>query len=573
MAIDSQKLADKILELRLVEKKRIIDFLRKSKENNIPLEDILFEREIIPDETLGKIVAENYNLEFIKISEINIPENILKIIPYNLAQHQYIIPFQQENKTLKVAICHPSNEELVSFIEKKTGLNIEPYYSTKKDIKFALKAYNKNVDSKFSKLLKGAMAKPNQIESLKESSKILDTIILFAYQNNASDIHIEPHKEYITIRFRIDGILHVITELPASLLELITTRIKVLAGLRTDEHRAAQDGRFKIELEKNDITLRVSILPTYDGEKTVLRLLSSANQELNLETLGYSKEGLHLIQNNILKTNGIILVTGPTGSGKTTTLYSILKLLNSPEVNISTIEDPIEYRLENVNQVQANKKSGLTFAAGLRSLLRQDPDIIMVGEIRDEETGGIAINSALTGHLVLSTLHTNDAATTLPRLNEMGIEAFLLSATVKLIIAQRLVRKVCQKCATTYTVKIDQLKELGKKFNFDKGFEEFFTELAERKPEIKEKIKDEITLWKHNGCGSCGGTGFKGRSSIAEVMEVTDSIKKLILGNGHPTEIEETARKEGMISMFEEGLSKALNGETTIEEVLRVMRN
>ncbi|MFA6992232.1 MAG: GspE/PulE family protein, partial [Candidatus Gracilibacteria bacterium] len=306
------------------------------------------------------------------------------------------------------------NYELISSLEKKTGVEIEKYYATKRDIKLSLKAYNKDVNEKFTKLLKSVLADPTKIESLKDSAKIVDTIILFAFQNSASDIHIEPRKDTIIIRYRIDGLLQPIAELPISILELLITRIKVLANLRTDEHRTAQDGRFKIELENNEITLRVSILPTYDGEKTVLRLLTSTNQELDLETLGYSEENMQTIKRNILKTNGIILMTGPTGSGKTTTLYSILKLLNSPEVNISTIEDPIEYRLEGVNQIQVNPKTNLTFATGLRSLLRQDPDIIMVGEIRDEETAGIAINSALTGHLVLATLHTNDAASTLP---------------------------------------------------------------------------------------------------------------------------------------------------------------
>ncbi len=392
----------------------------------------------------------------------------------------------------------------------------------------------------------------------------MDTIILFAYQNEASDIHLEPSKDFLVVRYRVDGILHTIAELPAAILELLVTRIKVLANLRTDEHRASQDGRIKIDLEGNEITLRVSIVPTYDGEKTVMRILSSNRQELNLEALGYNKHNLEVIKSNILKTNGIILMTGPTGSGKTTTLYTLLKQLNSPEVNISTIEDPIEYRLEGINQIQVNNKADLTFANGLRALLRQDPDIIMVGEIRDEETAGIAINAALTGHLVLATLHTNDAGSTLPRMLEMGVEGFLLSATAKLVIAQRLVRRICDKCKTTFEVDPAQLEELKKKYG-----------LTEDLGEVLAKFGDvgKTIVAKGEGCAACNDSGFKGRSSISEVVEVSESVQKLILKNSSPKELEDQARKEGMITMFEDGMIKVLAHETTIEEVLRVMHN
>jgi type II secretory ATPase GspE/PulE/Tfp pilus assembly ATPase PilB-like protein len=298
--------------------------------------------------------------------------------------------------------------------------------------------------------------------------------------------------------------------------------------------------------------------------------LTSTNQELNLETLGYSPQNLKLIHDNILKTHGIILMTGPTGSGKTTTLYSVLKLLNSPEVNIATIEDPIEYRLEGVNQIQVNPVANLTFATGLRSLLRQDPDIIMVGEIRDEETGGIAVNSALTGHLVLATLHTNDAATTLPRLTEMGIQNFLVAATVQMVMAQRLVRTICPKCKTSYDVSFEELKTLGAKLSYKKDFLEVFKSMmtAEQIP-----LENKVIFYKGEGCQNCGGSGYRGRSSITEVMEVSDEIRKLILVNGSPQLIEEQAVKEGMVTMFIDGMRKVIAGKTTIEEVLRVMRS
>lgn len=569
MPITSAVLKQKLLEKGIIKPKTLETFEKKAEMEKIPLEELLFKQEIISDDKLGSVIAEIYNVPFVKLSEKTIAEPLLRMVPYTLAANQYIVPFQHTGNSLKVAINNPENWELVSSLSKKTGLEIEKYYATKKDIKMSLKAYNKDVNEKFTKLLKGVLANPNKIESLKDSAKIIDTIILFAFQNNASDIHIEPRQDAIVIRYRIDGLLQQIAELPVSVLDLITTRIKVLANLRTDEHRAAQDGRFKIALENNEITLRVSILPTYDGEKTVMRLLTSTNQELDLEALGYSGENLSAIKRNILKTHGIILMTGPTGSGKTTTLYSILKLLNSPEVNISTIEDPIEYRLEGINQIQVNPKTNLTFATGLRSLLRQDPDIVMVGEIRDEETAGIAINSALTGHLVLATLHTNDAASTLPRMLEMGVEGFLLGATVQLVIAQRLVRTICPKCKKETKITAEEIKNLGIKFNIKKDFGKIIEQIT-KQPITNDSV---FTFYRGEGCGACVGSGYRGRTSICELIEVSDEIKKILLRNGNAQEIDDEAQKEGMVPMFTDGIIKVLKGETTIEEVLRVMRS
>lgn len=565
MPVDNQKLFEALLRKNLVDEKTLKDSLAKAEAKGISLETYLFDKEIILDEKLGGTIAEISEMPFIKLSENKaIADSLLKIVPYNLATNQYIIPFELVGNELKIAINDPQNYELVAFLEKKTGLTVKPYYATKKDIKASLKYYDQDVNRKFTKLLEGALKDLTKIESLKDAAKILDTVILFAYQNNASDIHIEPHKDFINIRYRIDGILRNIAELPLAILELLTTRIKVLANLRTDEHMAAQDGRFKIELENNEITLRISIIPTYDGEKTVMRLLSSSSQELNIESLGYNEQNLKLITNSMKKTYGMLLITGPTGSGKTTTLYCMLKMLNSPEVNIATIEDPIEYRLEGINQIQVNPKANLTFATGLRSLLRQDPDILMVGEIRDQETAGIAINSALTGHLVLATLHTNDVASTLPRLLDMGIEPFLISATIKMILAQRLVRKICPKCKEAIPQNITQIASLSQTFNLKIDLKNVIDELTKGK---------EIIFYKGKGCENCGGTGYKGRSSIAEVMEVSDNIKKLIFSSTLPQTIEEVAKKEGMIPMFIDGLKKVLDGVTTIEEVLRVMRS
>lgn len=564
MALDDKKLADALLAQNLIKEKSLKTLYENAKAQNMSLEDLLFDRGVLPDEKLATLVASLYQVPLVKLGDRTIADPLLRIVPYTMAANQYVIPFELVGNKLSIAINNPQNIELINFIEKKSGFEIVTHYATKKNIKASLKSYNRNVNTKFTTLLKGALKDPTKIESLKDAAKILDTIILFAFQNNASDIHIEAHKDFISIRYRVDGIMQTIAELPISILELLTTRIKVLANLRTDEHRAAQDGRFKIELEGNEITLRVSIIPTYDGEKTVMRLLSSSNQELNIESLGYSDYNLQLIHDNILKTHGIILITGPTGSGKTTTMYSVLKLLNSPEINISTIEDPIEYRLEGVNQIQVNPRAKLTFANGLRSLLRQDPDILMVGEIRDEETAGIAINSALTGHLVLATLHTNDVASTLPRLIDMNIEPFLVAATIQLIIAQRLVRTICSKCKKTYTLNISQIESLGKKFNLKFDLKSIIQQFS---------TEDQVTFYKGEGCAECNGSGFKGRLSIAEAMEVSDEIKKLVFANRPPEEIDAQAKKEGMIPMFIDGMKKVLSGATTIEEVLRVMRS
>lgn len=564
MALKDTDISDALIAKNFLKKPDIERIFSFAKNKGVSFEEELFEREALPDEAMGQLFAELYKVPFAKLGDKTIPEPVLRIVPYNMAAKQSIIPFDQTAGQLMVAISNPHNYELLNFIEKKTGLKVVAYYATPKEIKASLKAYNRDVTEKFTKLLAGAMQDQTKIESLQDAAKILDTIILFAYQNDASDIHLEPTKDYLIVRYRIDGILHTIAELPAAILELMVTRIKVLSNLRTDEHRAAQDGRIKIDLEGNEITLRVSIVPTYDGEKTVMRILSSNRQELNLQALGYNQHNLDVIQSGLLKTNGIILMTGPTGSGKTTTLYTLLKQLNSPEVNISTIEDPIEYRLEGINQIQVNPKADLTFANGLRALLRQDPDIIMVGEIRDEETAGIAINAALTGHLVLATLHTNDAASTLPRMLEMGVEAFLLSATAKLVIAQRLVRKICDKCKKTFPIDPKQIEELKKKYGLTEDVTKLLTKFS---PDGKP------TLAKGEGCAACNDSGFKGRSSISEVVEVSDAVQSLILKNATPRELETQARTEGMITMFEDGLMKVLNHETTIEEVLRVMHN
>lgn len=388
--------------------------------------------------------------------------------------------------------------------------------------------------------------------------KLVDRIIEHAYNSRASDIHIDPAENKVNVRFRIDGVMHSVFILPREIQEEIISRIKVLSGLRTDEHQSAQDGRFKFRLNNGaqSFDIRVSITPTYYEENAVLRLLVEPEQGFSLENLGFSKRNLSLVRKGIKKPYGMILVTGPTGSGKTTTLYTILKELNTPKVSIITIEDPIEYSLEGIEQIQVNVRTGLVFATGLRSILRQDPNIIMVGEIRDEETAGIAVNAALTGHLLLSTLHTNDAATTLPRLLDMGIEPFLIASTVNVAVSQRLVRRLCQTCKVKKDLTPDEIKSL----------ESSLPKIYLRGISLANK-----TFYEGKGCNECSGNGYKGRIAIHEVLEITESVRKTIMVQATTATIRDIAVLEGMVPILQDGFEKAEQGITSIEEILRVM--
>jgi len=388
--------------------------------------------------------------------------------------------------------------------------------------------------------------------------KLVDALITHAYESRASDIHLDPGENMLNVRMRIDGVLHYTFTLPEEIHPEVISRIKVLSGLRTDEHQSAQDGRLRFSTTvpgqkgKLSFDIRVSIVPTYHGENAVLRLLAEQGQVFAIENIGLSERDLKIVKNESSRSFGMILVTGPTGSGKTTTLYTILKRLNIPEVSIITIEDPIEYSLKTVNQIQVNSKTGLTFADGLRSILRQDPNIIMVGEIRDEETAGIAVNAALTGHLLLSTIHTNDAATTLPRLLDMGVEPFLIASTVNIAIGQRLVRKICEVCKKSKTLTDVELKTL--------------------KENLPKEVKVTTNVFYYGeGCDSCGDSGYRGRTGIYEVLEITSAIQQAITEQRTSDYIEEIARDEGMTTMAQDGFSKAQLGVTSIEEVLRVM--
>jgi type IV pilus assembly protein PilB len=439
-----------------------------------------------------------------------------------------------------------------------------------------LKQYKKSLQAEFGDIIKKNAREVSAGEDLEKVAqdlpiiKIVDTLLKHAIFQSASDIHIEPDEKEVRVRYRIDGILHDAMILPSQILSGIVARIKVLSNLKLDEHRIPQDGRFKIEEDGKKISFRVSTIPVFRGEKIVMRILDESTKGLTLEKMGLWGDSLEIIHRSIKKPNGMILVTGPTGSGKTTTLYTILDILNTPEVNIATIEDPIEYQMPRINQTQVNPKVGMTFAIGLRALLRQDPDIIMVGEIRDKETIQIALNASMTGHLVLSTLHTNSAAAAIPRMVDMQAEKFLIASTVSVIIAQRLVRKICPDCRKEYKLSKEQLDDFKKNVNLEE-----LDKIIEKSdlPGIKNiKKVEDVSFYKGTGCDRCGGEGYRGRVGIYEVLEVTEAIQKVILANSTADEIEKVAKSEGMHNMMTDGIIKAIQGITTIEEVMRVTK-
>lgn len=555
MLLLDEKLKELVFKTGLVTEKQWEDFVSIAKNSETTLADILVERDIISDENLGLLIADELHLPFIVLAKIFIPDDVKHIIPQKIARKYKIVPFGRDEHGLKIAMADPSSTEIIKTIAQKTEEKINIFFATERDIYNALQLYNKALKQVFVGMeSKTAVAKKSKADT--SVTKIVDSVIEHAYHDRASDIHIEAEENNSVIRFRIDGVLHDVLFLPKALHEQVIARIKVLSKLRTDEHLTPQDGKMRIKMEEEDLDIRVSILPMVDGEKAVLRLLSSRFQQFSLVNLGMSENDLKKIQNAFTKSFGMILSTGPTGSGKSTSIYAILKILNTREKNITTIEDPVEYRIKGVNQIQVNTKTNLTFAAGLRSILRQDPNIIFVGEIRDRETAGIAVNASLTGHLVLSTLHTNDAATALPRFTDMGVESYLVASTVTIIIGQRLVRKICELCKSSMTMKRSELlktvteETLQKYFNFE----------------------EDILMYQGQGCKICHMTGYKGRIGIFEVLQVTSSLRKLIAEKINSDVIAQKAIEEGMTTMFEDGLEKVARGMTTIEEILRVTK-
>lgn len=580
MKIENSQLVEFIRDAGLVKEEELSSSFSEATDKNISLGELLVSKNLIDEVQLQKLYAYILGVPYVELQKETIPQEVLQIIPEPIAKKYSIIAFERGKKELKVAMLNPEDIQTIDFIRKKTGLRIITCLTSRESIEAILKQYSKSLKAEFGDIINKNADEVSEDENKEDLEKIaqglpiiriVDTLIKHAILQNASDIHIEPDEKEVRVRYRIDGILHEAMTLPKQVRDGIIARIKVLSNLKLDEHRIPQDGRFKIERDGLKISFRVSILPIFDGEKIVMRLLNESSKGLTLEGMGLDGTGLEVIHREIKKPNGMILVTGPTGSGKTTTLYTVMDILNTPEVNISTIEDPVEYRMPRVNQTQIHPKVGLTFAAGLRSLLRQDPDIIMVGEIRDNETMEMAIHAAMTGHLVLSTLHTNSAAGTLPRLLDMGAEPFLIASTVNVVIAQRLVRKLCPDCRKEYNLSEKELKALNDSFNMEE-----ILKVAQGGENTRETVKGkkswlDIKLYKAQGCEQCRG-GYRGRLGIFEVLGIDDEVRKLISQKATSEELENFARSKGMITMVEDGFIKVIQGLTSVEEILRVTK-
>lgn len=580
MFIEDSQLNKFILDSNLVSKADLDIALKDAEEKKIRLGDVLVNSGKITADNLRRMQAYVLGIPFVDLKSRKIPFETLSLIPEPVARNHNIVAFKKSDDTLEVAMLDVDDLSAIDFVKKKVNLKILPRLTDSESIKNAIIQYQKSLKAEFGDIIQkesetlktiaeetGESASEEDLKKIAEDLpvvRIVDTLLKHAIIQNASDIHIEPMEDQLLVRYRIDGLLHDAMVLPRNAEASITARIKVLSNLKLDEKRLPQDGRFKIDMNNEKVSFRVSILPTYYGEKTVMRLLRESVSGFTLEYLGFHGEGLERIHAATKLTTGMILTTGPTGSGKTTTLYTILDILNQPDVNISTIEDPVEYQMKRINQTQVKPEIGFTFASGLRTLVRQDPDIIMVGEIRDNETASLAVNAALTGHLVLSTLHTNSAAGAIPRLLDMKIEPFLLVSTINVIIAQRLVRRLSENKEKYFLTK-DELAVLGKTVDLDR----VLNALKEEKIVKKDEDWDKIPFYKP--IAGKDDDGYKSRVGIHEVLKVTNSIKELIIKGATTGEIENMAKKEGMLTMIEDGIFNAVQGNTTIEEVLRVV--
>lgn len=585
-------LAEKLLEnAGKVTAEQLQTLREQVKSEKKPLQDIVIRNSIISEVELTKLYAQEIDVPFTEISPNDIKRQYLKLIPERVAHQYHAVVFgidDADNKLL--AMADPDDMQAISFLQKQLGTNLKIHIATNSQIDGALEQYRGNISNELTKVISAEDDSDGEeddvdAEDVAEDSPIAQTvnlIIEYGVKSGASDIHIEPRENHVVIRYRIDGILREANKLPRKVLSSLVSRIKILSNLKIDEHRAPQDGRFKVNFAGQVFALRVSTLPIVDGEKIVMRVLNETTKASTLEELGYWGTSLQTIKHAIMQPHGMILVTGPTGSGKSTSLFSVLSMLNNPSVNISTVEDPIEYRVVGANQTQVNAQAGMTFSNGLRALLRQDPNIIMVGEIRDSETAGLGVQAALTGHLVFSTLHTNNAATCLPRLLDMSIEPFLIASTVRAVVGQRLVRRLCVDCRQTYTPDEPVISDLKKAFRLDDIGLEYIHKLEEQA--ISEGLgtavdqspvttnKTILSLWRadQDGCESCNHTGYKGRIGIYEVLDNSEPVQKLIVSNATSEAIEQAAIASGMVTMQTDGLIKALRGQTTIEEILRV---
>lgn len=581
MWIDSEQLKKFLADSGLVSAKDLEEISASVAATQKSFDEVILASGKITEDDLRRAKAYILGIPFVDLSKLKIPQELLFLIPEPIARKHNIVPFHRDEQNLEVAMLDPDDMVAIDFIKKGVGLKILPRLTDTASIKSALLQYQKSLKAEFGDIIKeeasklqvgseAAQAELGETELKKVAEelpviRIVDSLISHAVSQRASDIHIEIFEKELVVRYRIDGLLHDAMILPITAAAGVIARIKVLANLRLDEKRLPQDGRFKVELSGQKVSLRVSILPTYYGEKVVMRLLPENSRGRTLEESGLHGLALENVQKAIRRSTGMILVTGPTGSGKSTTLYTLMEILNTPDVNISTIEDPIEYQMPRINQTQVKSEIGLTFAAGIRTLVRQDPDIIMVGEIRDEETANLAINAALTGHLVLSTLHTNSAAGTVPRLLDMGAESFLIVSTINVAIGQRLVRRL-EPNAEKYILSAAELKQLGEVVNLDR----MLKLLEEEKIIPPGSTWSTVSFYRPRVVAE-GSDGFQGRLGIYEVMPMSLAIREAVMQGATAAQIEEQAKKEGMMTMIEDGVFKAVQGLTTIEEVLRVI--
>tara|TARA_B100002051_G_scaffold273287_1_gene311756 strand:- start:12956 stop:14704 length:1749 start_codon:yes stop_codon:yes gene_type:complete len=580
MRIQDDQLKRFILDAGLITKADIAEAEKIAKEEKRTLSEALISHGHMTEDDMRRVESYVLGIPFVSLKEMKIDFETLTLIPEPVARTHNIIAYKKSEDTLEVAMLDTADLPAIDFVKKKVGLKIQPRLTDTESMRGALRMYQKNLKDEFGDLImkdaselkvlneEGEEVSEKELKKMAEDLpvvRIVDTLLRHAIIQGASDIHIEPMEEEVLVRYRIDGILNDAMKLPKIADSSIVARLKVLSNLKLDQKRLPQDGRFKMEMDGQKVAFRVSMLPTFYGEKVVMRLLRENRSGFSLEGIGFHGTTLDRIHRATRATTGIILVTGPTGSGKSTTLYTILDLLNTPEVNISTIEDPIEYQMPRVNQSQVKPDIGFTFAAGLRSLMRQDPDVIMVGEIRDEETASLAINAALTGHLVLATIHTNSASGTIARLTDMGAESFLLTSTLRVAIGQRLVRKLADDKLPYILTKAEK-DELGEKVNLDL----VLAALKEEKVVNDDATWNDVPFYHPKEKGETED-GYNGRMGIHEVLEVSPGIREMVMAEKTGEELQEQARKEGMLTMIEDGIFKAAQGLTSIEEVLRVI--
>ena len=522
-------------------------------------------------ETSEAVFTPAINISYIDLSKTTVPKRVLSLLPEHIARHYQVVPIEEKEGRLVVAMIDPEDREAIEFVKKKTGKELDIRLCTQADLNHVLDQYSA-LSGELKKIVESAeeeeefkptkeempAIKKEEIEETAPAAKIVQSLYKRAVREKASDIHIEPEEDQVTIRFRIDGILRKIISLPKEIHPAIVSRIKILSNLKIDETRLPQDGRFQTVIDGAEVDFRISTLPTVNGEKVVARILDKSAGILTLEQLGLRGNAFKVLDENIHKAHGMILVTGPTGSGKTTTLYAVIDKIKNVGINIVTLEDPVEYRIPGINQAQVHTQIGFTFANGLRSIVRQDPNVIMIGEIRDYETADMAVHAALTGHIVLSTLHTNDAAGAIPRLIDMKIEPFLVNSSVNCVVAQRLCRRICENCKEVLQI------ESGEKAAAEEALKNLPADVE--KP-------SKIEFFHGKGCDNCNGTGYKGRIGIFEIFQLSDDLKAMVAKRASGTELAAQAVKNGMVTMKQDGILKAIDGLTTLEEVWRVTKD